>query len=161
MCTWGEGSHSRITTRGLLCPHTAHLGTFSLENQPTCPSFPSTASAGGQEHTFSFQILFTRHRSPRKQMFFAFWGLRGQGSNDPSLATSVLPLQWVPCSISALRHKGLTEQQSLVRQVLVCMVQPCPLQGSCLLLLGIPPPYRVGRIEGDSTAAVLALIMND
>lgn len=44
-------------------------------------------------------------------------------------------LQWVPYSVSALSNKGLAGQQSLLREVLTCV-----LQGSPLLLLSIPPP---------------------
>lgn len=64
-----------------------------------------------------------------------FWAFAGGGSNDPFLATSVPPPQWVPYSVSALSNKGLAGQQSLLREVLTCV-----LQGSPLLLLSIPPP---------------------
>lgn len=113
-----------VTAWGLLWTHTAHLHTFSLENQQqTCPSFPSTARQ--DRLTFSFQILFTTQRSPRKQ------SLGGLGEEEvvtlpwPSL---FLPLQWVPCSIPALSHSHWTGKSS---------VQYHLLQGPCLLLLDI------------------------
>lgn len=69
---------------GSSLPHTAHLHTFSLENQQqTCPSFPSTARQ--DRLTFSFQILFTTKVTQEAE----FGRFRGGGGNDPSLAISV------------------------------------------------------------------------